>query len=244
HANEGIPYEPLTLRMPDGGFLNVKGMGDSTVPALNGSRIDYYRVHASDTASSCLGRPDSATSLWHFRYEPFRYNPIEAIHPSVFRESRAIRLSGWNFTTSTMPACEVVSLCDSLSLEISADTVCPGASLLLTVRKNRGCGSLVPLSWDTTRVSGVTRLSDSTYAVRFSRPGKAVIRGSLMGCTLLEDSVSVEVLPERSSLHLGGDTLLCTNTRILLNAGSGFASYAWQNGSTDSVFTVTAPGTY
>ncbi|MEI6950793.1 gliding motility-associated C-terminal domain-containing protein, partial [Paraflavisolibacter sp. H34] len=25
---------------------------------------------------------------------------------------------------------------------------------------------------------------------------------------------------------------------------SGFASYAWQNGSTDSVFTVTAPGTY
>ncbi|MEI6950855.1 hypothetical protein V9K67_26990, partial [Paraflavisolibacter sp. H34] len=25
HANEGIPYEPLTLRMPDGGFLNVKG---------------------------------------------------------------------------------------------------------------------------------------------------------------------------------------------------------------------------
>lgn len=47
-----------------------------------------------------------------------------------------------------------------------------------------------------------------------------------------------------SKLDLGPDTTLCPGNTITLNAKKGFASYQWQDGSTDSTFIVTQPGTY
>jgi len=43
---------------------------------------------------------------------------------------------------------------------------------------------------------------------------------------------------------LPADTLLCPQSEVQLNTHSAYTSYLWQDGSTDSVFTVTAPGTY
>lgn len=45
-------------------------------------------------------------------------------------------------------------------------------------------------------------------------------------------------------LNLGNDTTFCIGDSIILNAGSGFNSYLWQNGSTDSVLSVSSSGTY
>ena len=45
-------------------------------------------------------------------------------------------------------------------------------------------------------------------------------------------------------LNLGPDTVLCPGNTILLNAKKGFATYQWQDGSTDSTFIVTTTGTY
>ncbi len=45
-------------------------------------------------------------------------------------------------------------------------------------------------------------------------------------------------------LNLGPDTTICMGDSIILNAGSGFTSYLWQNGVTDSTLTVSAPGSY
>lgn len=42
---------------------------------------------------------------------------------------------------------------------------------------------------------------------------------------------------------MGNDTLLCHGTNYLLNPGS-FDEYIWHDGSTDSVFLVSEPGTY
>lgn len=47
-----------------------------------------------------------------------------------------------------------------------------------------------------------------------------------------------------SELFIGSDTLLCYSDTLLLNAGTGFQNYLWNNGSADSVITVTAPGIY
>jgi gliding motility-associated-like protein len=43
---------------------------------------------------------------------------------------------------------------------------------------------------------------------------------------------------------LGGDAGLCPNTTLLLDAHAGYASYAWQDGTTDSILMVSEPGTY
>ena len=45
-------------------------------------------------------------------------------------------------------------------------------------------------------------------------------------------------------VSLGSDTAVCSGTNILLNAGSGYDSYLWQNGSTDSTYLVDTSGIY
>ena len=62
------------------------------------------------------------------------------------------------------------------------------------------------------------------------------------GCDSL---VTVTVAEEQEPLlDLGADTAICDNDSVALYAGSGFFTYQWQDGSTDSVFIATAPGVY
>ena len=56
------------------------------------------------------------------------------------------------------------------------------------------------------------------------------------------DTVQVLPVPE---VKLPADTLLCTDDMLLLEVQQGFpANYLWQDGSTDSVYLATTPGTY
>jgi gliding motility-associated-like protein len=142
------------------------------------------------------------------------------------------------------PACEVVSHCDTLAMKVNAKDICPGTGVTLTIGKDKACGGLVPLSYDTTWVKSITRLTDTTYALRFSKPGSGYIRTSLMGCQLHQDSVFLQVLETPATLDLGSDKELCPGNTILLNAHRGYATYRWQNGSADSTFRVTQPGLY
>lgn len=239
--NEGMPYEPFTQQLSDGGFLNVKVMGDST--AVNSSRIDYYRIHTSDTASACLGIKDSANSIWYLNFEPINRG-MDSVRHNIFSVSRVKTYDTWNFSTHTIPSCTITSNCDTLYMTASATTVCPGSNVVVTVHKNKECGSLVPLAYDTNFVNQVTGINDSTYIFHFNQPGSSYIYGSLMGCVLRKDSVHIEVLPARNYLDLGLDTVICPDNHIIINAGSGFASYIWQDGSTDTSFTVSTPGIY
>lgn len=46
------------------------------------------------------------------------------------------------------------------------------------------------------------------------------------------------------SLDLGPDVVLCKVAPVTFNAGSGFVSYRWQDGSSDSTYAAVAPGLY
>ena len=243
HYNEGLPYEPRSLQLPDGGSLNIKMMGDSTKLGIDGSRIDYYRMHSSDTASICMGIKDTATSLWYFDFERVT-SEIQSIQKDVFKISRPKKIETFNFQPYTEPACQLISHCDLLKIKASETIVCPGTTVIITIQKNKECGSLVPLVYDTNWVKQVIQLTDTTYAFYFDKPGKGFIQGSLMGCIMREDSVYIEVISTRYALELGPDTTICPGNKIQLNAGAGFKSYKWQDGSTDSIFMVTKPGLY
>jgi gliding motility-associated-like protein len=243
HLNEGLPYEPASLKLSDGGFLDIKMAGDSTKLASDGSRLDYYRIHTSDTPSMCLGLKDSATSLWYFNFQEHKVY-MDSVYRNLFTESLPKSYNSWSFAAAPEPACQVTSHCDTLALESSAAIVCPGTSVILTIHKNKECGGLVPLIYDTTWVSHVRPLNDSSLSFTFDKPGTGYIHGSLLGCRLRQDSVLIQVLPARNSLELGSDTVICPGNSIQLHGGKGFATYAWQDGSADSVYTVTSPGTY
>ena len=64
-----------------------------------------------------------------------------------------------------------------------------------------------------------------------------------IGCYSYTDSVFVNIKP-MPKVDLGKDTAICAGETYLLNAHNPGATYLWQDGSTDSVFTVTqyAPG--
>jgi hypothetical protein len=45
-------------------------------------------------------------------------------------------------------------------------------------------------------------------------------------------------------IDLGSDTAICNGQQILLDAGSGFSSYLWQDNSNAATYSVTVAGTY
>lgn len=57
------------------------------------------------------------------------------------------------------------------------------------------------------------------------------------------DSLLITVTAPKP-VDIGKDTSICSNDSITLNAKSNYASYLWQNGSSDSFYIVKSPGKY
>lgn len=241
--NQFFATRPTYLRMPDGGFFMTTHLVDNGAMINDGTKLDYYRMHASDTLNDCLGQLDSSVSLW--AYQMYDHpSPIGTVREEGFRLSTQQTILAVNARMYPGPACEVVSNCDTLGLRIDENIICPGSEAILTITKNIACGSLVPLEWDSQFTDTPVRLTDSTYAFRFNNPGQSYIKASLLGCRFFQDSLLVTVLPERSNVDLGPDREICEGITIALNAGEGFSSYMWQDGSVDSVLSITEPGIY
>lgn len=93
-------------------------------------------------------------------------------------------------------------------------------------------------------------LADSYYwstgqagqAVSVDSGGTYAVTVTKNGCS----ATTFYSIPEYSNpvVTLCGDTTICSVFSIDLSAPSGYQSYAWQNGSTDSVFHVTTDGIY
>ncbi len=85
----------------------------------------------------------------------------------------------------------------------------------------------------------------STPALTLTVPGTYNVTLTVannFGCTAA-DTVSVTILPTLPSL-LGGDTILCADTSITLNVGSGFSSYAWSTGANTQSIVAASGGVY
>ncbi|GAB4405066.1 MAG: hypothetical protein OHK0039_05800 [Bacteroidia bacterium] len=63
-------------------------------------------------------------------------------------------------------------------------------------------------------------------------------------CGTASDTVQVATITPPPALRLGPDTTLCTGSTLLLGPGLPGYAYLWQDGSTDSLLTADAPGTY
>lgn len=243
HINEGLPYEPPCLQLPDGGILNAKLMGDSTIQSTDGTHIDFYRMHTSDTSSACMGVPDTTTKLWYRTFEPLNWNLLDSVTNNVFFESLPKTYTVYRFGSHQEPGCVITSNCDSLNLSMNQPVVCLGSTAQLKLFRNSGCGSFVPLQYDTLAIKQMGS-TDSSYSLQFNMAGVFTIYGSIQGCSIIKDSLQVTVLPAPGPVNLGADTSICTGNSLVLHAGNQYATYSWQDGSTDSVLTVSTPGIY
>ena len=64
----------------------------------------------------------------------------------------------------------------------------------------------------------------------------------VFGC-VFNDTIDIELHPS-PEISLGNDTSICEGIEVPLNAGSGFYSYLWNNGSTDSMMVVDSAGLF
>lgn len=91
----------------------------------------------------------------------------------------------------------------------------------------------------------IETLSDHSIRVRTASTKNFKIYVSLAtDCKELKDSIEVSVTQNATGLNLGADTVICPGNVIKLSAQEEFASYTWNNGSTESFLTVTEPGMY
>lgn len=130
--------------------------------------------------------------------------------------------------------------------ELLGPTSICNAAPVYEYRVKRDAACTAPVSWEfDTRMVKAISTSDSLLKVQFIGNGVSKIySGIFSGCRLLKDSVEVHASVVAGTLELGNDTLLCNGTSIVLKANPGFVDYIWQDGSTATDYTVTAPGKY
>lgn len=138
-------------------------------------------------------------------------------------------------------------LCDSINITGPA-IICDSVNIYsYNANRNSGCTGIVNWSMDTTTGQvTIISLTDSLIKLKIKRAGTFTLKTKLFtSCAWTEDSISVAAsINPASALNLGADTVLCPGNTILLNAHSGFTSYLWQDGSTDSIYSVTQTGKY
>ncbi|MBK8965702.1 MAG: hypothetical protein IPM36_03295 [Lewinellaceae bacterium] len=66
---------------------------------------------------------------------------------------------------------------------------------------------------------------------------------TLDGC-ILADTFTVEVLNPGPTLELGPTVILCQDSTVVFDAGPGFVTYRWQDGSTGQTFAAAAAGIF
>jgi gliding motility-associated-like protein len=109
--------------------------------------------------------------------------------------------------------------------------------------RNSKCGQ--PVEWNYEGPLTVVKKTDSSLTVRFNSFGMFKISVRLRNsCNPMMDSLFVLAESKTAPLELGADTSLCPNSSFVLHASPYFLSYEWQDGSHDSLLTVSSPGRY
>ena len=138
---------------------------------------------------------------------------------------------------------QIVSSCgivqDSLPVQVIHTTAvslgndtsfCPGGSVVL----NAG-GGFQSYTWNT---------GDTTQQIVASATGNYWVAALNPNSHCLStDTVAINVYPP-PVVNIGPDTTICRDSLYKFNAGNGFSSYLWQDGSSNSVYYADLPGAY
>ena len=245
HGNSG-PNQQFCY-FNDGGYL----LGESFFidNQISESYIDFRKMHDEDTSSICLGKDTLTEHLlpYHIIENP-NYPFLGSAMPNQV-QTTAVNFNFLDtFSYRYLSPCNQKSSCDTM--KIHGDTlVCNSSNpQIFSIYKNPLCGSFALWNIDTTVVDTMYTVNDTSLAIVFKSVNwKGNLYASLYTgpcATTLGDSLAIHLTKSPGQLNLGPDTTLCAGDSIRLSAGAGFASYLWQDGSTDSLLVVKKPGTY
>jgi gliding motility-associated-like protein len=237
--NGSINYRPkVYLNTPEGLTLLSFGFQVSGGPGPKASLL----LWRTDWEGKLLNCPPTdfplTTSSVNYTKSVSPMKPIDTSYITMMPTPMLVSDDTYNL----IEVCKNVSTCDTVSIIGNTD-LCNLATAPFIARRNKECAD--PVTWTIDNDSTIqTKLNDSTISIQFPGPGNYTLSATLSGCKLLSDTVQIHIRSSGNVLDLGPDTTICPGNTILLNARKGFASYLWQNGVTDSIFTVTQPGKY
>jgi gliding motility-associated-like protein len=231
----------------DGGY--VLGQNYYKNFTTDDSYLEFRKMHNSDTSSACLG----ADTVFAFKL-PLNMKEIPPTYvldsPFLNQLSATAYSSGPGLDPATTieNPCEQHNYCDTLKIHGPAIFCTNAVAQTFTAFRNASCGAIVQWDVDTSMVLSQTVINDSTISILFKNNNwQGQIHAQLPAgtCTpVIMDSMQIKIISAPKPVNLGPDTVICVSNTILLHAGPAFATYLWQDGSTDSLFSVTQPGTY
>lgn len=237
--NGSINFRPeVYINTPEGLTILSYGFQSSGNPPVTNSSLLLSRTDQEGELYNC---PSTDYSLSTAGVDYLKSNS-----PLVPRDTSYITLlptpmDVLNDTYNLVEGCKNLSSCNAVTI-IGSKDLCKNTAQFIA-RRNRGC--TVPVIWTLNNDSVLqTKLNDSTVSFQFPRVGTYTLVATLAGCKFITDQVQVNITSLGPVLNLGRDTALCPSSSIFLNAGKGFSSYLWQNGSKDSTLMVTQPGKY
>jgi len=118
-----------------------------------------------------------------------------------------------------------------ISLNIGNDTsICVGTTLIIKADKG-----FTEYLWQNGSIA------DSLIA---TAPGMySLITKDACG-NIFKDTITVKYILQPALINFGNDTTLCKNETYTLQAGKGFKTYVWQDGSIADSFNIAQPGKY
>jgi gliding motility-associated-like protein len=239
---DGWQWTSNFVQLPDGGAFITN---DITAPGANYSRsgIEVVSLHNSDLPSPCTGFDTTMTVVesqdWNIS-DLTDYNQVD----SMLIDSVQILFKPVNDGLSITNECKQISYCDTIKIHGNSKSCTAAIDFTFTAFKNKECNSRV--QWTTVLpTQKITYLNDTTVQMRFAGEGQGWLYGEInTRCGLLKDSILITVFASPGQVNLGGDQPLCPANSIILNAHSGYAAYLWNNGTMDSLLTVSSPGKY
>ncbi|HEY8659716.1 MAG TPA: gliding motility-associated C-terminal domain-containing protein [Hanamia sp.] len=213
------------------------------------SSIEFRKMHNSDTSSLCLGKDTFFMQFLplHIIEDPGYYyldtninNKVQSVHYNLTQND--------TLKVSSIDPCKQVNYCDTVKIHGNPFICGSQLSVLFTAYKNPSCGGIVQWNIDSTGIDSLEVQDDSSVMIHFKNvnwQGKLYATLPTDKCYITAaDSITVNIIRLQTSINLGSDTVLCKGNSMILHAGSSFSVYAWQDGSTDPVLTITNPGKY
>lgn len=196
-------------------------------------------------------------------------NGPDTVCPNATAVQYSIHANAWNLGSYSWSAAGNVSILAYTDSTVSLTFTGAGTDTLV-IRKTTNCGILTDtlfilaapawpdLGEDLALCAGdtlVLALPENYAAYHWQdgnqnaeypvlQPGDYWVDVSTANGCVLRDSIHVSLNTSQTQVDLGPDILICPGAVAVLNAGTGYTSYRWQDGSSNSQFTAWLAGTY
>jgi gliding motility-associated-like protein len=222
--------------------------GNTLAPSANNTTL--IRLESAGNAGTCTSESVDFEVL-RTAYD---------VQPADFTINKP-QVATYNNFSSDKAEVETTTDCDYLKcLDEPPVDPCTACRSIILNGKNSVCGLLnlfdyavvrndsckLPVQWTIdASFAQIVTTTDSTIRLQFLKEGKVKLYSVITTpCKSLEDSIEIDIFNTTNSINLGPDIQLCKFSSLPLNAGAGFKTYEWNDGSSDSTFTADKPGQY